>query len=104
MADVVPLRAHTAPEPGAYRAPTIFDDATGPGRLAVRWLGDDTVAITVADGCGVSVPSEFRMGADDVLDFVRVLVEGLNEPGPVRLGPPAPVVQLTPHASGPAPR
>jgi len=103
MAEIVPLRAHTAPEPGSYRAPSIFDDAGGPGRLAVRWLGDDTVAITVADGCGVSVPTEFRMAAQDVLDFVRVLVEGLNEPGPpVRLGPPAPVVQLTPR--GPAPR
>ncbi|MGQ0847418.1 MAG: hypothetical protein ACT4QF_25145 [Sporichthyaceae bacterium] len=99
MADVVPLRAQTPGADAPFRTPAIFDDADGPGRLAVRWQPDGTVAITVADGRGVAVPTEFRMAAADVLDFVRVLVEGLNEPGPVRLGPPAQVLPLTPRPS-----
>jgi hypothetical protein len=103
MADVVPLRAESAVDAalftGSRRAPAIFDDPTGPGRLAARWNADGTVGITVADG---SLPVEFRLAAEDVLELVRVLVEGLNEQGPVRLGPPAPVLPLTPRASGPA--
>jgi hypothetical protein len=102
MADVVPLRARNAadaaPFTGSLHAPAIFDDASGPGRMAVRWNTDGTVGITVADD---PVPVEFRLAADDVLDLVQVLVEGLNEQGPVRLGPPAPVLPLTPRATGP---
>lgn len=102
MADVVPLRADTAANAalftGSRHAPAIFDDATGPGRMAARWNSDGTVGITVADG---SIPIEFRLASEDVLEFVRVLVEGLNESGPVRLGPPAPVLPLTPRASDP---
>lgn len=107
MADVVPLRAPSASEDGGfgrYDLPVVFDDATGPGRLAARWHHDGTVGITVADGYGygaASVPAEFRLAADDVLELVRVLVEGLNVPGPVRLGPPAQVLPLIPR-TGPA--
>lgn len=106
MADVVPLRTPSAPhddEFERYDIPVVFDDATGPGRLAARWHHDGTVGITVADGYGAaSVPAEFRLAADDVLELVRVLVEGLNVPGPVRLGPPAQVLPLTPRTRGPA--
>ena len=99
MADVVPLRArNTAPgaRPNMLQTeePVVFDDATGPGWLAAAWCPDGTVELTVgqpsASGSGV----EFRLAAADVLELVRVLVEGLNEPGPVRLGPPASVLTL----------
>jgi hypothetical protein len=62
MANVVPLHIPNADE-APYRAPAIFDDADGPGRLAARWRRDDTVAITVADGRGVGLPSEFHLAA-----------------------------------------
>ncbi len=102
MADVVPLRSQSGMDAASYRTPAVFDDADGPGRLAARWHHDGTVGITVADGRGVSVPSEFKLAAEDVLEFVRVLVEGLNEPGPVRLGAPAQVLPMTPRPGGPS--
>lgn len=97
MADVVSLRPRAASTPAVLTGeaiPAVFDDAIGPGLLAARWLGDATVELTVCDGRGPG-PLEFRLAADDVLDLVRVLVEGLNEPGPIRLGATAPVLPLT---------
>ena len=102
MADVVPLRAEHAVDAalftGSHCAPAVFDDVDGPGRLAVRWHADGTVGITVADG---SIPVEFLLAAEDVLELVQVLVEGLNERARCASGPPAPVLPLTPRASGP---
>jgi hypothetical protein len=88
MADVVPLRVR-APLPDAAE-PVVFDDPVGPGWLAVQWLQSDGVDIAIGwDGTEASV---FRLPTEDVLELVRVLVEGLAEPGPVRLGPPATVL------------
>jgi hypothetical protein len=97
MADVVPLRAR-APQPAAAE-PVVFDDALGPGWLAVQWLQPGGVDLAIGlDGTESSV---FRLDPQDVLELVRVLVEGLREPGPVRLGPPAAVLPLTPRESEP---
>lgn len=51
-------------------------DADADAVVLSLWQDDDCVA-------------DFRLAADDVLEFVRVLVEGLLEVGPVRLGAPA---------------
>lgn len=97
MADVVPLRAH-APRPDAAE-PVVFDDAAGAGWLAVQWLQSDGVDLAIGlDGTEASV---FRLATQDVLELVRVLVEGLGEPGPVYLGPPATVLPWTPRRPGP---
>jgi hypothetical protein len=97
MADVVPLRARE-PQPDAVE-PVVFDDAAGLGWLAVQWLQPGGVDLAIgADGVEASV---FRLAPEDVLELVRVLVEGLREPGPMRLGPPATVLQLPPRGTDP---
>jgi len=99
MADVVPLRARE-PQPDAVE-PFVFDDAVGPGWLAVQWLQPGGVDLVIGvDGTEASV---FRLATEDVLELVRVLVEGLGEPGgPVRLGPPATVLPWAPRRTDPA--
>jgi hypothetical protein len=88
MADVVPLHAREVLP--AATDPVVFDDAIGPGWLAVQWLRPGGVDLAIGvDGTESSV---FRLAPEDVLELVRVLVEGLREPGPVRLGPPATVL------------
>jgi hypothetical protein len=95
MADVVPLRPravqrHFAP---IAEEPVIFDDARGPGWLAAQWGPDSVVEFTVSSLHGSD--AIFRLAATDVLELVRVLVEGLNEPAPtVHSGPPAQVLKL----------
>lgn len=69
--------------------------------LRAVWQRDETLDVVVLslwrdDDC----VGEFRMGAEDVLEFVRVLVEGLvdkasAEAGPVRLGRPATLTLAT---------
>jgi hypothetical protein len=93
MADVVPLRAREA-QPDALE-PVVFDDAIGPGWLAVQWLLPG-VGVDLAIGLDGTESSVFRLAPEDVLELVRVLVEGLREPGPVRLGPPATVLPFPP--------
>jgi hypothetical protein len=95
--DVVPLRTRTAQRYTAAPAedPVVFDDAVGPGWLAAQWSPDNAVELTIGSLHGSDVM--FRLAAADVLELVRVLVEGLNEPGPPRLGPPAPVLKLPPR-------
>lgn len=97
MADVVPFRGRAAARPctPAMKEPAVFDDATGPGWLAAAWCPERAVELTLGTLHGNDVT--FRLAATDVLELVRVLVEGLNEPGPVRLGPPAQVLQLPPR-------
>jgi hypothetical protein len=88
MADVVPLRAR-APLPDAAE-PVVFDEAAGPAWLAVQWRRSEGVALAIGrDGTESAV---FRLAAEDVLELVRVLVEGIGDPGPVRPGPPATVL------------
>ncbi len=97
MADVVPLRPRAPqrhPEP-PVEDPVVFDDACGPAWLAAQWGPDRAVELTIGTLHGSDVM--FRLAATDVLELVRVLVEGLNEPGPVRLGPPAQVLKLPPR-------
>jgi hypothetical protein len=97
MADVVPLRARIAQRPPAapVEDPVVFDDLRGPGWLTARWGPDRAVELTIGSLHGSDVT--FRLASTDVLELVRVLVEGLNEPGPIRLGPPAPVLKLPPR-------
>jgi hypothetical protein len=97
MADVVPFRARTPKRPPAARAkaPLVFDDADGQGWLAAAWVPENAVGLTIGTLHGNDVT--FRLAATDVLELVRVLVEGLHEPGPVRLGPPAQVLTLRPQ-------
>jgi hypothetical protein len=98
MADVVPLRAR-APQPDAVE-PVVFDEAAGPGWLAVQWQQPGGVDLAIGvDGTESAV---FRLAPEDVLELVRVLVEGLHEPGaPVRLGPPATVLPMSPRRTDP---
>lgn len=95
-ADVVPLpvgrKARGAaqfPEPADY-----FVDADDPGRaLSIAWSPDHTVVqlgIQAADGS----PTALVLQADEVLDLVRALVEGLPETGTGCPHPPATVVPL----------
>jgi hypothetical protein len=97
MADVVQLRPRAAQRQPAppVAEPVVFDDACGPGWLAAQWGPDNGVELTVGSLHGSDVT--FRLAATDVLELVRVLVEGLNEPGPIRLGPPAQVLKLPPR-------
>ena len=88
MADVVPLRARASLPDAAE--PVVLDGAVGPGWLAGQWLQSDGVDLAIGlDGTEASV---FRLATEDVLELVRVLVEGIGEPGPVRPGPPATVL------------
>lgn len=93
MADVVPLRSRrgpVVPEPAE-----IFADADEPGRvLSVSWAPDErAVQLSVSDA-GAD-PTTFVLDADDVVDLVRALVEGLAFPrGPQD---PAVVLPLTPR-------
>lgn len=98
MAEIVPLRP-CHPVAPARPGPAVFSAAIGPGRMAAGWRRDGSVGLTVSDGR--SGPVEFLLDSDDVLDLVRVLVEGLDEPGPVRLGTAAPVLRPTPGANDP---
>jgi hypothetical protein len=88
MPEVVPL-------PSCGEA---FLDARDEHRLLrASWQRDDSVDAVVLslwrdDDC----VGEFRLAAEDVLEFVRVLVEGLVEPGPVRLGPGASLTLANP--------
>jgi len=97
MADIVPLRARE-PQPEAAE-PVVFDDAAGPGWLAVQWLQPGGVDLAIGEDETES--SVFRLAPEDVLELVRVLVEGLREPGPVRIGPPATVLPMTPRRTDP---
>jgi hypothetical protein len=57
MADVVPLRAR-APQP-VVAEPVVFDDAAGPGWLAVQWLQPGGVDLAI--GLGGTESSVFRL-------------------------------------------
>ena len=101
MADVVQLRPRAEPQRPVppLEVPAVFDDAVGPGWLAAAWGPDSAVELTISSLHGSD--AMFRLAATDVLELVRVLVEGLNEPGPVRLGPPAQVLKLPPRPPRP---
>lgn len=92
MAQVVPLHRRSA-SPPAEPGEVFLDAADARTTLAVTWQQDEgAVELTVSrDGAR---PATFLLDADDVLEFVRVLVEGVAEPGPVRLGPAATVLPL----------
>lgn len=99
MADVVPLplgrRARNAPE---FPDPAeFFLDAADPTRaLSLTWSPDqDVVQVSIQASNGRT--SAVILDADDVLNLVRALVEGLPEPGPARPRPPATVLPLTPR-------
>ncbi len=99
MADVVPLPlgrgARSAPEFG--EPAEFFVDLADPARgLSLTWAPDQQVvqvAIEGADGSSTGV----ILDADDVLNLVRALVEGLPESGPARPRPPATVLPLRPR-------
>ncbi len=82
MPDVVPL-----PSCGE-----VFLDADDERRLLrASWQRDDTEdAVVLSIWRDEDCVSTFRLAAEDVLELVRVLVEGLAQAGPVRLGAPAP--------------
>jgi hypothetical protein len=81
MPEVVPL-------PSCGEA---FLDADDEGRLLrVSWSRDATEAVVLSLWRDDDCAGEFRLAAEDVLEFVRVLVEGLVERGLVRLGRSAP--------------
>lgn len=95
-ADVVPLRrGGSAPfcEPAAA-----FPDVTDPARaLSLAWSPDQQairIGIEHADGS----PAAVVLRADDLLDLVRVVMEGLPRPGGGD-AVLAPVVPLTPRQS-----
>ena len=99
MADVVPLpvglRARSAPEFGEPEE--FFVDAADPARaLSLSWSPDQRVVQV-----GIEVPggaaSEVILDADEVLDLVRALVEGLPEPGSACPRPLATVLPLRPR-------
>lgn len=95
MAKVVPLlgrRAPDVPEPA-----DVFADAADPTRaLAVTWSQEQrVVCLSVETEGGVPVP--FALDAEDVLDLVRALVDGLAEPDRRRPSGPAIVLPITPR-------
>lgn len=94
MADVVPLRGHRGPEvpePG-----DVFVDATDPTRaLSVTWSQDERVVCLSVESAG-SAPVPFALDAEDVLDLVRALADGLADPDRRPRGP-AVVLPLTPR-------
>lgn len=97
MADVVPLRTRSA-DPGAHdnsfiaEQSVVFDDAVGPGWLAAQWCDDDTVELALGTASATGSEVAFRLASTDVLDLVRMLVEGLNDSGPRRPASPATVL------------
>jgi hypothetical protein len=76
----------------------IFLDARDEHRLLrASWQKDESVdAVVLSLWRDDDYVGEFRMAAEDVLEFVRVLVEGLVEAGPVRLGRVVPLTLATP--------
>ena len=96
-ADVVPLRHRGAPE---FPEPAeVFVDAADSGRaLSVAWSPDQQVVqFSIEEPGGNS--SALVLDADDVLDLVRALVEGLPEPAAACPRPPAivlPLIRSTP--------
>lgn len=95
MADVVPLRRRSAPE---FPEPAeFFLDAADPARsLSLTWSPDQQV-VQVSIGTVGGAPAALVLDADEVLDLVRALVEGLPDSGPRCSGPPATVLPLTPR-------
>lgn len=78
-ADVVPLRrggSRPLDEPAA-----IFADVTDPARaLSLHWSPDQQ-AIRLGIESRDQAPSAVVLSADDLLDLVRALLEGLGRPG-----------------------
>ncbi len=94
MADVVPLRRPSRPAFGPPAAS--FSDVADPAQaLSVAWSPD---ARTVRLGIGAAEGpfAALVLDADDVLDLVRALVDGLPAPGATPR-PPAPVLPLVPR-------
>jgi hypothetical protein len=99
MADVVPLPlgrgARSAPEFG--EPAEFFVDLADPARaLSLTWSPDQQVVQVSIEAPG-DRSSVVILDADDVLNLVRALVEGLPEPGPACPRPPATVLPLTPR-------
>lgn len=95
-ADVVPLhRGGSAP---FGRPAAVFPDVSTPARgLSVTWSPDQQ-AIRFGIESPDQSPSAVVLGADDLLDLVRALMEGLPRPGGNNCGL-APVVPLRPPES-----
>lgn len=92
MADVVPLRLRSAPEFG--EPAEFFADAADSGRaLSVTWSPDQQVVQFSIETPG-DPASALILDSDDVLDLVRVLVEGLPQLAPRCPRPPATVHPL----------
>ncbi len=95
MADVVPLRGRRAPE--IPEPADVFADAVEPTRaLSVSWSQDERVVSLTVETAG-GAPVLFALDAEDVLDLVRALVDGLAEPERGRPREPAVVLPLTPR-------
>jgi hypothetical protein len=95
--DVVPLRARSAGRGACDKSfvaeqSVVFDDAVGPGWLAAQWCDDDTVELALGAASATGSEVAFRLASTDVLDLVRMLVEGLNDSAPKRPAPPATVL------------
>lgn len=98
MAEVVPLRGRVHADRPTAPTEVFLDAGDAASALEVRWQqAARSVELTLGARDGEECPTTFRLDAEDVLDLVRVLVEGLSEPGPVRLGGPATVLPLTPR-------
>jgi hypothetical protein len=94
MADVVPLRRRGAPEfsePADY-----FVDAADPARaLRVCWSPDHE-SVQLGFSSAEDAQHTLVLPADEVLELIRALVDGLPDVGGRCSRPPAPVLPLTP--------
>lgn len=95
MADVVPLlgrRTPDVPEPA-----DVFADAAESTRaLSVSWSQEERVVCLSVESAGCA-PVPFALDAEDVLDLVRALVDGLAEPDRGRPRRPAVVLPMAPR-------